>query len=230
MLVGKTHAGISPCLLAALFSVGVLGEVAIIIHNHFHRVHITLTRVKHVGTCIFEHRHHIGKHITHGVKVLDGLEQARALPFPAVDFWFIIESVAVPHGYQIAIKCLGVAARRTHFGDKWFVLAHKLLREGVKILFHIVAIHGDIHLLHFGIVSKLGFDASLQFAHKFGSEINAREIIGEINLEAVARLRERIHLHIADAHVRFHHRTQHRKHALTLGLAHGLGISHGATC
>ena len=137
--------------------------------------------------------------------------------------------MAVPHGYQIAIKCLGVAARRTHFGDKWFVLAHKLLREGVKILFHIVAIHGDIHLLHFGIVGKLGFDASLQFAHKFGSEINAREIIGEVNLEAVARLCERIHLHIADAHVRFHHRTQHRKHALTLGLAHGLGISHDAT-
>ena len=230
LLVGKTHASISPCLLAALFSVGVLGEVAIIIHNHFHRVHITLTRVKHVGTCIFEHRHHIGKHITHGVKVLDGLEQARALPFPAVDFWLVVQAVAVPHGYQIAIKCLGVAARRTHFGDKWFVLAHKLLREGVKILFHIVAIHGDIHLLHFGIVGKLGFDASLQFAHKFGREINAREIIGEVNLEAVARLCERIYLHIADAHVRFHHRTQHRKHALTLGLAHGLGISHGAAC
>lgn len=164
LLVGKTHAGISPCLLAALFSVGVLGEVAIIIHNHFHRVNITLTRVKHVGTSIFEHRHHIGKHITHGVKVLDGLEQARALPFPAVDFWLVVQAVAVPHGYQIAIKCLGVAARRTHFGDKWFVLAHKLLREGVKILFHIVAIHGDIHLLHFGIMGKLGFDASLQFA------------------------------------------------------------------
>ena len=87
MSIGKAFAlPLLPCLLAVAFLIyGVCRQgTGIVIYHHFVRVPISFARHQHVCACIFEHGHEERQHVTLRIEVFYGLQQACALPLPAV--------------------------------------------------------------------------------------------------------------------------------------------------
>ena len=118
-LVGESLSlAVAPLMVGIAFSVERLPiQTTVIVHNHFVGLRVAFAGQQYVGTCILEHGHEKGQDITLCVEVFYRLEDACALPFPAVELGLIIEAVALPHGDVPVVQSSGRGIGRRFFAD-----------------------------------------------------------------------------------------------------------------
>ena len=115
-----------PLLCAVVLAVGGLGiylavGVGVIVHYHLMAVGVAFAWQEHVCSGVLKHRHHIRKYVAHGVCVLHGLEQQRALPLPAPVL--VVTAVAVPQGHDVIVHTFGGGRYGIDLGDERGILA-----------------------------------------------------------------------------------------------------------
>ena len=99
------------------------------VDDYLGEVGVALAGAHHIGAGVLEHRHQEGHNVALGVEVLDGLENAGALPFPAVEFRLEIPAVALPESDVGTVETLG-RRLRLKVDDEFLAFggAGKLLR------------------------------------------------------------------------------------------------------
>ena len=135
-----------------------------------------------------------------GVHVLNGLHQAGALPFPAVEFGLKIPAVAGPHCDDIAIQSMLVMAVGIQLTDEGFMAALIGRLIVSKVIVDIIAHYGDEH----GVVAIFGTqrltDLVTHSSHPVLGERHVAEVLAHIHFHGVVLKGQRPHLKVADAH------------------------------
>ena len=97
----------SPLVITVFLRIAFYCIFSFRVDDDFHRFGVALAWTHHVCAGILQHRHEERHYITLCVQVFYGLEDARTLPLPAVEFCLEIPPVALPHCYVIAAKSFG---------------------------------------------------------------------------------------------------------------------------
>ena len=119
--IGKTrHIGRAPC--RGVIAIAGIGLSAIGVDDYLGQIGVALARAHHVGAGIAQHWHKERHHEALRVEVLHGLENARALPFPTVEFGLEVPTVALPEGYVCTVET-GGSGRSLQIGHKALLLA-----------------------------------------------------------------------------------------------------------
>ena len=80
------------------------GHVGIVVDHHLIRVSVAFARCHDYGAGVLKHRYDVGQHVALRVFVLHALEHTSTLPLPTGESLLVVESVALPHGYMLAVK------------------------------------------------------------------------------------------------------------------------------
>mgnify|MGYP006981239030 FL=1 len=86
-----------PYLVSGMLGIGRVGvKATVIVDNDFGSLAVAFTRKQHIGSGVFQHRNKVGQYEALCIQVFHGLQTAGALPFPAVEFRFVVKAVALP--------------------------------------------------------------------------------------------------------------------------------------
>ena len=107
-VIGKSYPiSISPLVFSVFLRIPFHCIFSFRVDDDFHRFGVALAWTHHVCAGILQHRHEERHYITLCVQVFYGLEDARTLPLPAVEFCLEIPPMALPHCNVIAAKSFG---------------------------------------------------------------------------------------------------------------------------
>ena len=88
---------LQPYLVSGTFGIGRVGvKATVIVDNDFGSLAVAFTRKQYIGSGVFQHRNKVGQYEALCIQVFHGLQTAGTLPLPAVEFRFVVKTVALP--------------------------------------------------------------------------------------------------------------------------------------